>query len=243
MKKLIILLLLIPAVSFAQKEYKKTIDLQNADHVFMEFKWPDQVTIKYHEKKEILIEGSVSVNYGEYDDAFIISTEREGKDLRIISKIQGMDTMQQITVVKEKDGHKRYYRGEDGDYTIISGGGSENVSTGVVMDIFLTVYLPKNVPAKVEAKFGLIEVKEVTGPLIVNSKFGGVDVTIDERGRFDLKAATAFGEIFTDLSVDFRGNGNLKKNGNWHRLSTTFSGGGAMVDVESKFGNVYLRKK
>lgn len=235
--------MLLPVMAIGQKQFRKEFPIGNANDLSLYFKWPDQVTVKYHDKNTVLIEGTVSINNGKYDDAFSVDSKTEGSTLAITSEVQGMDTLEHITVITERNGDDEViYKSKNGN-TYISHHDGDHVSTGVIMDIFITVYLPANIPAVVEAKFGLIEVKETRGPLMVNSKFGGVDITIDESEKLELKAATAFGDIFTDLKVDFRGNGELNKTGGWHRISTTFAGGGKIVDVESKFGNVYLRRK
>lgn len=240
MKKLIIIILMImPFFVNGQTAYEKSISLDGADNIDTYFKWPDVITVKYHDKQEVLIKGTVSINYGQYDENFYINASKEGNSLKIESGVKDINEMEHITVVRSKDEDD----GRQGsNYTIISGDESEYISKGVMMDIILTVYLPRSTPVKIGAKFGLIEIHEIQGPLIADSKFGGVDVTIDKEKNLDLKAGTVFGEIFTDINVDFRGNGELRKTGKWHRITSTFGRGGMPLDVESKFGNVYLRK-
>lgn len=236
---LAIIIIIIPSVLFGQAEYKKSFPLNGAEKISMYFKWPDVVTIKYHDGNEVLIEGNVSINYGKYDDKFKITSSIEGGILKIQSEVEDMDMMDRITIVKEKNGES--YSSGSG-FTIISGDDKETVSRGIMMDIFLTVYLPKSVPTVIESKFGLIEIKEIEGPLVADSKFGGVDISIDHNKNLELKAGTVFGEIYTDLPNDFKGDGELAKIGKWHRVNSTFGRGGVAVQVESKFGNIYLRK-
>ncbi|MGK7391451.1 MAG: hypothetical protein ACNS60_13935 [Candidatus Cyclobacteriaceae bacterium M2_1C_046] len=240
MNKLIILLgIILPGILYGQTEYKKSIPLDGAQKISMSFKWPEVITVKYHDKQEVLIEGNVSINYGKYDERFKITHSGDENQLTIVSEVMDMESIEQITIVREKDGKNQVV---GNNYTVISGDGEETVSKGITIDIFLTVYLPKGTPVKIEAKFGLIEIKETGGPLIANSKFGGVDLFVDQKKNIDLKAGTVFGEIFTDLAIDFRGNGELENIGKWHRITSTFGKGGTQIDVESKFGNIYLRQ-
>lgn len=50
-------------------------------------------------------------------------------------------------------------------------------SEGVDMDIVLEVKVPRNIEVKLESVYGIVEVKNYTGPLSVEATYGGVDVS------------------------------------------------------------------
>jgi hypothetical protein len=136
---------------------------------------------------------------------------------------------EKITFKSKADYQK--YREENGrDFNVRS--------EGVDMDILLEVKVPKNTEVKLESVYGMVEVKNYSGPLTVEATYGGVDVTVLEKTMGELIAETNYGQIYSNLDLKFSGT----EFENFHTYVTAKPGNGPKYSFESKYGNVYLRK-
>ena len=114
------------------------------------------------------------------------------------------------------------------------------MSTGVDMDIVLEIKVPRNVDTRVESVYGMVEIKQFTGPLVVEATYGGVDAALQEKSIGELTAETNFGQIYTNLDVKFKTD-NIREE-DFRTYVSAKPGNGPRYSFESKYGNVYLRK-
>ena len=106
------------------------------------------------------------------------------------------------------------------------------------MDIILEIKVPREVATKIESVYGLVEIKEFIGPLAVDATYGGIDASLSESKTGELEAETNYGQIYSNLNSSFSGG----KEENFRTLVTAQLGKGPGYRLESKYGNVYLRK-
>jgi hypothetical protein len=92
----------------------------------------------------------------------------------------------------------------------------------------------------IKAVYGMVEVKNFTGPLTVEATYGGVDVALTEKAVGELSAETNYGQIYSNLDTKF--GGQQVKNQDFYLSVTAKPGSGPRYALESKYGNVYLRK-
>jgi hypothetical protein len=83
----------------------------------------------------------------------------------------------------------------------------------------------------------MVEVKEFSGPLVVDATYGGIDAALSESKTGELKAETNYGQIYSNLDHSFSGGEE-----DFHTLVSAQLGNGPGYRFESKYGNVYLRK-
>ncbi len=227
--------------SDAQTPINKTVPFESGKTVLMHFDYPELIRVSTWDKNEISIQGSVSINNGENDDAFELLTSTSGNVITIRNEIKDLKSLpQRITIV---DGgqkimfrsHAEYkkYQAEHGK------SGFEMVSNGVDMEIFIDVKVPRNVSTRVESVYGMVEVKSFTGPLTVDATYGGVDAALIERATGEIVAETNYGEIYTNLDAKF---GSDIKDRDFYTFVTAKPGTGPQYRLESKYGNVYIRK-
>ena len=115
-----------------------------------------------------------------------------------------------------------------------------HVSYGIDMDIILEIKVPRGMETMVESVYGLVEVKDFSGPLTVEATYGGVDAALTERSVGEVTAETNHGEIFSNLDAKF--NGEASRQGDFHTYVSAKPGSGPKYIFDSKFGNVYIRK-
>jgi hypothetical protein len=233
--------LLCPAIVFGQTQLNKTIPVSAGQKINMRFDYPELVKVSTWDKNEISVQGSVSINNGENDDAFIFENTVNGNTIDIRSSIRDMKQLpQRITIVR--DGQKMIFKdkAELKKYQAENGRGYNTMSWGADIDIVLEIKIPKNLETRIEATYGMVEIKNFNGPLTVEATYGGVDAALAEKQIGELVAETNYGEIFTDFDTKFGGGGN--DNRDFHTYVTVKPGNGPKYNFESKYGNVYIRK-
>lgn len=225
----------------AQTPVNKTMAVRPGQKVSMHFDYPELVRISTWDKNEISVQGTVSINGGENDDAFVLNLDGSGATINIRSEIRDMKNLpHRITVVR--DGQKVLFKNkaEFKKYCAENGTTFNRMSDGVDMDITLEVKVPRNMETHVESVYSIVEVREFTGPLTVEATYGGVDAAVEEKSMGKLTAETNYGQIYTNLNIAFDRT-NIREEA-FHTLVSAQPGSGPPYSFESKYGNVYLRR-
>jgi DUF4097 and DUF4098 domain-containing protein YvlB len=110
----------------------------------------------------------------------------------------------------------------------------------VDMDIVLEIKVPRNAVTRVESVYGMVEVKDFSGPLTVDATYGGVDATVAAATTGQLRAETNYGQIYSNLEIKFSSDEMRERD--FHTEVSAKLGAGPANSFESKYGNVYLRK-
>ena len=238
---LLILALAIPAKHYAQTALNKTVAVRSGQTIDMHFDYPELVRVSTWDGNEVSIQGQVSINGGENDDAFVLENDVQGNVVRVSGEIRGIkDLPQRITVTR--DGQKMMFRdkAEWRKYQAEHGRGYNSVSWGPDIDITLEIRVPRNVATRITSVYGMVEVVNFSGPLTVEATYGGVDASLNERSVGEIKAETNFGEIYSNLDARFEGDKVTNKD--FYTFVSARPGQGPPYSFESKYGNVYLRK-
>lgn len=244
MKKNLLLLvaaLVLPLQEYAQTAINKTIAFQAGQKITMHFDYPELIRVSTWDKNEVSVQGTVSINSGENDDAFALDMTTTGNTINIKNEIRNMKNLpHRITVYR--DGQKMVFRDKEAfkKYQNENGINFQSHSEGIDMDIILEIKVPRNADTRVESVYGTVEIKNFVGPLSVTSTYGGVDAALTERATGEITAETNYGEIFTNLDVKFGGDKFIDEN--FHTYVSASPGSGPKYSFESKYGNVYLRK-
>jgi hypothetical protein len=239
--KLILPMLFLAPALLAQTVINKTVPIQPGQIVEMHFDYPQLIRVTTWAKNEVSVQGTVSINDGENDDAFELNTSASGHVVSVSNQIHNMKSLpHRITVVR--DGQKVVFKTQADyeKYTDQNGKGFTMKSNGVDIDIVLEIKVPVNVETRVESVYGMVEVTAFAGPLTVQATYGGVDASLSEPTTGELIAETNYGEIYTNLQVKFSGD-NIRQR-DFHTFVSAKPGAGPRYRFESKYGNVYLRK-
>lgn len=225
----------------AQTAVNKTIPGQAGQTLVMKFDYP-VVKVSTWEKNEISIQGMVSINQGENDDAFKLTTATNGKEISVRSEVAGVDKLPHRITVTE-GGQKMTFRDKEAlrKYEQDHGKGKyEMQSWGVDIDITLEIKVPRNMSTRIDAVYGIVEIPGFDGPLVVESTYGGVDAALVERNAGEIIAETNYGNIYTNLDAKFGGEASRQEN--FHTYVSARPGKGPSYSFDSKYGNVYIRK-
>lgn len=226
-------------VAVAQTPIKKSYAVAAGQSVVFKFDYPELIKITTWDKNEISIIGTVSINGGENDDALEIVQSTSGKALTIENKIRDMKQLpQRITITNGEEKITFKTKADFEKYCQEHGRHFNMTTMGVDMDIILEIKVPKNIQTTLEATYGIVEVKSFNGPLVVDARYGGVDVAVQEKSTGELIAGTRYGQIYSNLELKFS-SGAME---DFHTQVSAKPGTGPHYRFESDYGNVYLRK-
>jgi len=243
-----LLFLGIACVTFAaeaQTKVEKSIAVKPGQTVVLNLDYPE-ARLQTWDKSEVMITGTVSINKGEHDQAFQLDVTTTGNELVVTALLMDKESIPERIIIKKGDREyyfktKNYRDPEIQKFLADNGSDYSYMSNGIIQEISLTIFIPKNTPTKVNAKHGLIEVSGFDGPLTIESKYGGVDATIQPQTAGQLTARTQYGEILTNLETKFNQTPVEGRGKRWTEISANL-GKGPAYSLESKYGNVYLRK-
>ena len=236
------ILLIAPFEDFAQTPINKVIPYKPGQKISMRFDYPELVRVTTWDKNEVSIQGTVSINMGENDDAFELSTSTTENTISIENEIKNMKSLpHRITIY---DGtQKIVFRNKEEMQKYKEEHGLKNINSksyGLDMEIFLDIKVPANAETMVESVYGMVEVRDFSGPLTVVATYGGVDAALKERSVGQITAETNHGEIYSNLDAKFTG--DAFRQGDYHTNVSAKPGNGPAYNFDSKYGNVYIRK-
>jgi hypothetical protein len=132
--------LLAPAPDFAQTQINKSIPVSAGQTVLLHFDYPELVRVSTWDKNEVSVQGTVSINNGESDDAFELFTSSSGNTVSVRNEIKNLKSIpQRYTII---DGSQKITfkdRAELKKYQEQNGRQFDVMSCGVDMEIVLEV--------------------------------------------------------------------------------------------------------
>lgn len=239
MRAVTILALIVGCYATQAQNVNKTIAVQPSQTIFMHFDYPELIKVSTWDKNEISVEGTVDINDGENNDAFVLDSEANGNTVEIKGFIKNMEELPRRMMVirdnekitfKSKEEYKKYVREYGKDINVYNDGSD--------IKITLEIKVPKNMNTRVVSVYGMVEIRNFTGPLAVEATYGGVDVSVAEKNVGELLAETDYGQIYTNLDSKPA----AREEGDFHTEILMKPGAGSRYHFESKYGNVYLRK-
>lgn len=242
----IFLVLLASVGASAQTKFEKSIPVQPGQKAVFRFDYPE-VKLQTWDKPEILITGTVSINQGEHDSAFGLDVSIASSGVTVTSSLKDKEHIPHRISIRKGDREyffktSNFQDPEVQNFLAENGNEYSYRSSGIQHDIRLTVFVPRSTPVHIESKYGMVEVLSFGGSLTIESKYGGADVTFPAPTKGRITARGNYGEIFTNLDTRFEQMPHGGKNGKrWTEITADF-GSGPEVVVESKYGNIYLRK-
>jgi hypothetical protein len=226
-----------------QAKLDKTIPVKAGQQVRFHFDYPELIRVSTWDRNEVSIQGTVSINDGENDDAFGLEVNMQGGYVDVRGKIKDMDNLpHRITVVE--DGVKRTFRNEAEWRKYKKENGKTRYNTinqGVEIDITLEIKVPAGMQTTVLSTYGMVEVSTFDGPLRVEATYGGIDVSLMETATGEVVAETNYGHIYSDLTAKF--DSGTSRDEDFHTLVSAKPGKGPSYRFESAYGSIYLRRR
>src|SRR5688500_2339047 len=165
--KMLLVCLLVSVGAYAQTPIHKMIPVKSGQKIAMHFDYPELVKVSTWDKNEISIQGTVSINSGENDDAFELIVSESSGTISIKNEIRNMKNIpHRITIFQGTEKIVFKNKEEFRKYSAEKGKGNyDRMSYGLEMDILIEIKVPRNTDTRVESVYGMVEVKDFVGPL------------------------------------------------------------------------------
>ena len=252
MKSLFIPTLIALLTCFTSQAQEYKISMSSGTLIIQEV---NAVTIEGASGNEVIIVGAVKEK----------KEDERSAGLREINAL-GLSDNTKLGLHVSKDGNQATVRqiskNGGGRYTI-------KVPAGVAVSYEHSTYNAKkliirNTSSEIEvsANYNGVEIENASGPLAINSVYGPIDAVFNKVGKdvtlysvysrvdatvpanakanFHLK--TSYGQMFTDLDLDFGNSGGDMKQLNNQDMIGKLNGGGVDFKIKASYGKIYLRK-
>lgn len=230
----------------AQITVEKSLTVGSGQAIEMDFTYAKTVRIYGGTNDEIHAKAHVRINNGANNDAYELELVKEGSTVRLTSGIRDYRELPQKITIRY-DGVDYFFDTDDWQDSkiqeFLTEKGKENVSwnsKGVQTEIEVEVTIPLNSSIFVKAKFGMVEITNFAGEMIVDAKHGGIDLSVPGSTNNRFEFHTSFGEIYTDLpfAISPKESKGFKMD-----IDASLNGGeGSLIQLTSAHGNIYLRQ-
>lgn len=201
----------------AQEIFEKEVNLKSNQAVSLDLDFAGDIVVKTWDKQKLYIKVVVKHNFKEKLD-FQLLENNESNELTIEEKVKNLEKRKNISISSDDD-----------DKNCIN------------LNIDYEIYLPANVELSVKTISGDIDVKNMKNALKLVTISGFVDVSLNAKGKYNLKSSTISGEIFTDLKFDEEV--DIKQDIVGSKINTTLNGGGKRIELKSISGDLFIRKR
>jgi len=226
-------------LSPAQSQINKSFPVKANEQVVMKFDYPETIRVSTWEGNEIQITGTVDINNNESNQYFNIKDSKSANSLLIEGKIKDIDKIPHRITLKNGNGKIVLQSEEDlKKYTKENNLKNYSVTNGASINIVLNIKIPKTVRAKIESTYGVVELVNYNSNIDINAIYGGIDAKIAEKITGKIMTETQFGKVYSNLDAPLSG----KDLDNLQTFLTATPGSGPQYNLQSKFGNIYLRK-
>ncbi|UOQ78579.1 hypothetical protein MUN84_08550 [Hymenobacter sp. 5516J-16] len=219
----------------AQTVLEKTAPVGGNSLVTLDLKHATTIRVRPASDGQLRVRATVSINQNKLNDAFTMSLQTTGNNLRVASDLDAK-RLAQAQPGDCPNGSTLYY----GNWDNTKGGVREG-RAGVCADIAYEITVPAATNLRISTISGNVDVQGLTGELNANSISGFVDVSWPAARPASVALKTITGEVYTDKEVAFS---NRQQNPivGYEVKGALGAGTGPTLRLESVSGNVFFRR-
>ncbi|RZK17295.1 MAG: hypothetical protein EOO86_12930 [Pedobacter sp.] len=226
-----------PFIALSQTKITKFYPVKKGQTVAFQFDFPNKIKVSNWNKQEIAVLATIETDEGVDSTVFkLVQTESDGKIL--IKNTLDMDKIPYSFYVVENGIKKRFETKKDMNNYLVdkSDAKRSNYQTRNI-DIKIEIKVPENIQTEVKATYGVVEIQDFIGPINVEATYGGIEAKLKQQDVGKLKMTNRFGKIYTNFTLK----PNEIKEERFYTAITANPGQGASYDLNSSYGNIYLR--
>ena len=247
MRRFLLFLLLVLATSGiqsvrAQKIVEKSANLAAGQRVYLNLRQASNIRIRAGASGKIILKASVSINQNKLNEAFVLTTEQTGEELKLSSDLD-KELLRNAQPGDCPNGGAYYgdtYFANGKDDGASDRNGNRHSPVCAVIEYDITV--PADVALRVSTLSGNIDIEGLSGAIEAKSLSGFVDVAWPDTKGAELALKTITGEVYTDQDIAFS-TAPRKNPIVGYQLRGTLKGSGPLVKLESISNDVYFRKR
>ena len=230
-----------PGFVWSQTKLSKLYPVNKGEKIELKFDYPKLIHISTWDKKEISIEASVKINEGKNDAAFTLNEAHTDGKISISNKIDLDQISDVYTVVvngvKTRFNSKEDFQNFNKKQTDYPNGISYNKQKDI--EVTIEIKIPASTITEVTSVYGMVELENFNGPIKVDARYGGIDASLNEKKIGQIKLTNRYGKIYSNL--DLKPTEQIEKN--FYTSITAAPGTGPSYDINSSYGNIYVRKE
>ena len=216
MRLLNLLLCIVVLGATAQtKKVTESVVLNGQSNLDLEFAFADDITFKTWDKNEVLVEVSVNIQDGKYNDIFTLTSDKSSSTISI-----EMDR-EMWKKIPKSDRNNNCNWSADLNYTVYAPG-KMKISANTISGDYLLTYAGAT-----------MELKTISGE---------IDLTVPSKLGLDCKAKTISGEVYSDIDIKFPYGKEGLRQIVGQNVRGRIGNGGEESKFETISGNIYLRK-
>jgi hypothetical protein len=226
-----------PCFALAQTKISKSYSVTKGQTVNLSFDYPKTIHISTWAGNEVSIVATVKINSGESNEAFTLVEKRSEGKISISNKLD-MSLIPEAYYSIDKGKKIQFSSKKDLDaYLAGKGSGKPAIYQQKDIEISLDIKVPANVSTAITSTYGIVEVRNFSGPIKVDATYGGIDASLVEAAIGRLTLTTMYGKIYTNLSL----RPTEKTERDFFTSITALPGKGPGYNFTSTYGNIYLR--
>ncbi|HMQ01061.1 MAG TPA: hypothetical protein PKC24_14870, partial [Cyclobacteriaceae bacterium] len=147
--------------SQAQKQIQETFTWESGQQINIDFDYPELIKVQVWERNEVLVKGSININFGENDEAFKLSSSKSKNELSINGSIENYKQLPKAITIVHK-GEKYIFKSSSYNSPEIQKFKEENgiksvemYAQGVHNEIVLEVFVPRNAELQINSTYGI----------------------------------------------------------------------------------------
>ncbi|WP_421943526.1 hypothetical protein [Pedobacter sp.] len=228
---------LVPCIAFSQSKINKNYQVSKGQTVAFHFDYPKTIRFSTWDKNEVSVEASVKIDGVEENNVFTIEKSESDGKLMIKNTID-MDKIPYSYFVSVDGIKHRFTKKADMDLFMKEQNGKvkSNYQTKDI-EIIIDVKVPANINTEVTSVYGVVELQDFKGPIKVEATYGGIDAKLNQQLIGKLKMTNRFGKIYTNLTLK---QNEIREERFYTAINAT-PGQGSSYDLNSSYGNIYLR--
>ncbi|MCP4460204.1 MAG: DUF4097 domain-containing protein [Cytophagales bacterium] len=197
------------------KKVTESVVVNGQLNLDLEFTFADDITFKSWDKKEVMVEVSVNIQDGKYNDIFTLESRT---------------TSSTISIAMDKDMWDKIDRKD------------RNGNCSWSTELSYTVYAPKNMEIAANTISGDYLLTYAGATMKLKTISGEIDLTVPSKHGLDFKAKTISGAVYSDIEIEYpHGKDGLRQIVG-QNVRGRIGSGGDESKFETISGNIYLRK-
>lgn len=231
----LLILLTLTTSGECQKVVEKIIKVKDSDHISLDFKFADNITVSTWDRNEIQVKATININENRDNDAFKLDVKKEHSEITIESHIEDMENLHNTSF-------KQYEKENE-----VTGGNNiilenNSICQNIKMNLLFEVMLPRKIALDINTISGNINITGLHARMDINTISGYIDLSLPSKHKADLVMKTISGEMYSnfDLQQEYKRGYSHYVN---RKYEASLNGGGQDLFLKTISGNIYLRKE
>ena len=241
--------------------FTREINASKYEMIAIKATWGD-VNIQLINGDKVEITGELVINGTLMNDRIEIKQDKRGKELAIELDVD-LEGTDKVVYLRDDEGNFSYIKSDEFDHSN-GWNGYQSMNYGRHVEAEFIIGIPNGKVLNMETVYGCITSDHLPNESIIYATYGSIDLKLPKFSSdadYDIKSiyghvdvavpgnlnsqlnmSTSYGQIYTDLEIKMSKNKSSKKScGIGEDINLVMGEGGANLNLEATYDNIYLR--